>query len=118
MSETTKEEKIAAVAAEFTKSSKDLRLEQSTEIAEMLEVTLRRRMEDADYAVKAVQRKKRNVLDFSPSSTTAITKANSFDFDSIADKLNELNLELREAEIRHECAKRSYDEVFNKPIAE
>lgn len=91
---------------------KEMRKEQAEQVAEELEIALFRRVEDAQTDVSKFNRLRRELLDFTPDSTTAIVKLNGFDAEKLSRDLNATYQNLHNAEKVLEIAKRAYDETF------
>ena len=108
----TVETRIEALASTLTKSTTQIKKARSTEIAEMIETEMRRKVEDAERKVKQIRRRRASAMDLSPDNTYSLIRVADFDAEEFVKKYNEAGLDLRKAIIEANNAKVGYNEVM------
>lgn len=108
----TKEEKINNFAASLSRSTNQIKGDRAQEISELLELDAKREVENRERDVIILERKKKSSIDLSPDNTYSIMKVKDFDPIEFVDAYNTLGLQIREAKIKLNNAKQTYNELF------
>lgn len=110
----TTEEKTNLFADTLARNTSQIKKDRALEIAELAEISFKRKVEDSERELKQLIRRKKSSLDLSPDNTYSIMKVKDFDPDEFEEGYNSLGLQIREAMIKHNNAKNSYNELFGK----
>lgn len=102
----------------LARTNQQIRQERGTALAEQLETTFRRNIEDLRYDLKDLVRKRTNMYDFSPTNSQSLVMAKDIEARSILKEDSEISLEIRNLEIKLEIAEKRYLELFNKTVSE
>lgn len=105
-------EKQGFVYQSLGRSSKEIRQERGDVIAEDLEMTFKRAVEDLSMQLKRLERKRRGMYDFSPTNSLSLVMTKDVDSSEIKDKDLELSLDIRNTKIQLEIAEVRYKELF------
>lgn len=108
----TTEQKVENLADIFSKSTSAVKKDRAIEIAELIEVELKRKVEDLERSLKLLQRKRKSALDLSPDNTYTIMKVKDFEPSEFTENYVKLQLEIRETKVRLNAARESYNELF------
>lgn len=107
-------ERVNNLAQMLSRSTKQIKEDRATEIAEMAEVELKRMVEDLQRDINRLERRKRNALDLSPDNTYSLITLNDFEPLDFVEKYAKIGLEIREKRIILENAKTTYNELFGE----
>lgn len=108
----TTEEKVNALAATLSRNTAAIKADRATEIAELAEIEAKRKVEDLEREVKQLERRKKSSLDLSPDNTYSIMKVKDFEPSDFVDAYSNLGLQIREAKIKLNNARQTYNELF------
>lgn len=108
----TTEEKVNALAQTLSRNTAAIKADRATEIAELAEIEAKRKVEDLEREVKQLERRKKSSLDLSPDNTYSIMKVKDFEPSDFVDAYSNLGLQIREAKIKLNNAKQTYNELF------
>jgi hypothetical protein len=108
----TTEEKVNLLATTLSRNTSQIKADRATEIAELAEISFKRKVEDFDRELRQLERRKKSSLDMSPDNTYSIMKVKDFEPDDFAAAYSRLGLEIREKKIQLNNAKQSYNELF------
>lgn len=109
--ETTKE---GAFVASLKRNNKQIRDDRAQAIAEDTQVMYRRAIEDLEVKIKRMKRDRENMLDLSPTDATSLKLASDFNAEAFVQKDVELGVNIRNAEIRLEIARKQYAHLFGE----
>lgn len=116
-SEDNNSEKLdGAIYQSLSRSNKQIKAERGDAIAEDLEMTFKREVEDIERLIKRKNREKINMIDFSPTNTQSLVMAKDLDADSVKEKILALGLETRNLNIKLENAKDEYEFMFGTKL--
>ena len=101
-----------AFVESLKRSAKDIKQDRAESVAEDLELSMSRTLENTRRDLKKLTRKRSGMLDLSPQNTISLIMAESFDADGFSDEYLRLGLEIRELEIKLEVAQKSYNHLF------
>ena len=102
----------------LARTNSQIRQERGTALAEQLETTYRRNIEDLRYDLKDLARKRSNMYDFSPTNSQSLVMAKDIEARSILKQDSEISLEIRNLEIKLEIAEKRYLDLFAKTVNE
>ena len=118
----TAEEKAGEVQGalyqSLARSNKQIRQERGDSLAEQLETSFRRNIEDLRYDMRDLKRDRANMYDFSPTNSQSLVMAKDIEARSILKKDSEISLEIRNLQIKLEIAEERYLELFGKRLAQ
>jgi hypothetical protein len=106
------EQKEGAFLASLKRNNKQIRSDRATAIAEDAQIMYRRMVEDLEVRIKRMKRDRENMLDLSPENAMSLKLASDFDADSYVQKDIELGVNIRNAEIKLEIARKQYGYLF------
>lgn len=109
---TTTETKVNHLANSLARSTAQIKGDRAMEIAELAEISFKRKVEDFDRELRQLERRKKSSLDMSPDNTYSIMKVKDFEPDDFAKAYSDLGLAIREKKIQLNNAKQSYNELF------
>lgn len=112
--ENTTETRVNQFAQVLSRSTSQIKADRAQEIAELAEIEAKRKVEDLEREVKQLERRKKSSLDMSPDNTYSIMKVKDFEPTDFVAAYNELGLKVREAKIRLNNAKLTYNELFGE----
>jgi len=110
----TTDERVNNFAQALTRSTTQIKADRATEIAELAEIEAKRKVEDFERDVKQLERRKKSSLDLSPDNTYSIMKVKDFEPLDFITNYSDLGLKIREAKIKLNNAKQSYNELFGE----
>ena len=105
-------EKDGAFLSSLKRNNKQIRSDRAQAIGEEAEITYKRTIEDLEISIKRMQRQQENMLDLSPDNALSLIVAEKFDSRQYTDKDIDLGIQIRNAEIRLEIAKKRYAYLF------
>lgn len=105
-----------AIYQSLARSNKQIRQERGDAIAEDLEMTFKREVEDLERLIKRKKREKTNMLDFSPTNTQSLVMAKDLDSDSVKEKILAIGLDIRNLNIKLDIAKDEYEFMFGTKL--
>lgn len=115
MSEDKKEVK-GTLYQSLERSNKQIRQERGEALAEQLETSFRRNIEDLRYNMRDLKRKRTNMYDFSPTNSQSLVMAAEVNANSILEDDQKISLEVRNLEIKLEIAEGRYLDLFGKAL--
>ena len=110
----TTDERVNSFAATLSRNTSQIKADRATEIAELAEIEAKRTVEDFEREVKQLERRKKSSLDLSPDNTYSIMKVKDFEPADFISAYSDLGLRIREAKIKLNNAKQSYNELFGE----
>ena len=116
MSEDKKEIK-GTLYQSLDRSNKQIRAERGEALAEQLETSFRRNVEDIRYDMKDLKRQRTNMFDFSPTNSQSLVMAKDVEARSIMKADNEISLKIRNLQIRLDIAEERYLDLFGKNVS-
>lgn len=96
----------------LSRSTKQIRSERGADIYEDLEMTYKRGIEDLNREIKKLDRKVRNMFDFSPTNTFSLMLVKDISSDDILEKDLNLAVERRNLVIKLELLQARYNWLF------
>lgn len=100
----------------LARSNKKIRSERGEALAEQLETTYRRDIEDIRYNIKDLERTRKSMYDFSPDNAHSLVILRDINAKSILAKDKEATAEIRNLKIELELAEERFLEIFGKEI--
>ena len=116
MSEENKELVQGALYQSLQRTNAQIRQERGDAIAEDLEMTYKREVEDVEMKLKRLKRKQVNMFDFSPTNAQSLVMAKELDSQEIKDQDLAIALDIRNTEIKLELAKARYEHLFGATV--
>lgn len=113
MAETVDEIK-GALYQSLNRNNKEIKQDRAETIAEDMEMTFKRGVEDIATKLKRLTRERNNMFDFSPTNTQSLVLAKELDSGLILQKDMELSIQIRQMEIELEIAQNRYEFLFGK----
>ena len=110
----TTDERVNQFAQTLSRSTTQIKSDRAAEIAELAEISCKRKVEDFEREVKQLERRKKSSLDLSPDNTYSIMKVKDFDPDEFISTYNDLATNLRSTKIKLNIAKQTYNELFGQ----
>jgi len=101
-----------AFLSTLIRSNSKIKRDRAVAIAEDLQMTYKRQVEDITIQIKRLKRDQESQLDLSPETALGLVPAKNFDPLAWADKDLELGVQIRNEEIRLEIAQKRYDYLF------
>jgi hypothetical protein len=101
-----------AFLASLKRNNKQIRDDRATAIAEDAQIMYRREVEDLEVQIKRMKRDRDNALDLSPTDAMSLKLASDFNSKEFVRKDIELGVNIRNAEIQLEIAKKQYEILF------
>lgn len=98
------------------RSNKQIRQERGEALAEQLETSFRRNIEDIRYTMRDLVRTRVNMYDFSPTNSQSLVMAKEVNANSILNDDSKISLEIRNLEIKLEIAEERYLDLFGKNL--
>lgn len=114
MAKATEEVRKGLIYESLGRSNAQIRQERGDAIAEDLEMTYKREVEDLDMKLKRMERDRRNMFDFSPTNSQSLVMAKDLESADIKEKDLALSLNIRNTSILLEIAKDRYSELFGQ----
>ena len=109
-------EVVGSLYESLARSNKQIRQERGEALAEQLETSFRRNIEDLRYDMKDLIRKRTNMYDFSPTNSQSLVMAKDIEARSILKQDSEISLEVRNLQIKLDIAEGRYLELFGKRV--
>ncbi len=103
-----------AFLSSLKRNNKQIRADRAQAIGEEAQITYKRTIEDLEISIKRMQRQRENMLDLSPDNAMSLIVAEKFDSRQFTDKDIQLGIEIRNAEIKLEIARKQYEYLFGK----
>ena len=101
-----------AFVESLKRNNKKIREDRAQAIAEEAELVYKRYIEDLEVDIKKMIRDRENMLDLSPDSAVSLILATDFKAKDYVKKDAELSLNIRNANIELELAKKRYKRLF------
>jgi len=112
-----KEEAVGFVYQSLARSNKAIRAERGEALAEQLETSFRRNVEDLRYNMRDLERTRANMYDFSPNTSHSLVMAKEVNASAIMEKDGEISLDIRDLRIKLDIAEARYMDLFGKTVA-
>jgi len=103
-----------AFLATLVRTNTKIKRDRAVAIAEDVQMTFKRQVEDIEIKIKRLKREQENMLDMSPETAMSLKPAKDVDALAFTDKYLEVGVQIREEEIRLEIAQKAYDHLFGK----
>lgn len=100
----------------LSRSNKKIRSERGDALAEQLETTFRRDIEDIRYKIKDLERNRRGMYDFSPDNAHSLVMLRDVNAKAILEKEKEATDNIRNMKIELELSEERFLELFGKEI--
>jgi len=117
MADEAKDIVMGSLYESLARSNKQIRQERGEALAEQLETSFRRNIEDLRYDMKDLIRKRTNMYDFSPTNSQSLVMAKDIEARSILKQDTEISLDVRNLQITLDIAEGRYLELFGKTIS-
>jgi hypothetical protein len=101
-----------AFLSSLKRNNKQIRDDRATAIGESAQLLYKRAVEDLEVHIKQMRRDQENMLDLSPSNALSLVVASDFKADAYVTKDMELSVDIRNAEIELEIARKRYAYLF------
>jgi hypothetical protein len=101
-----------AFLTSLKRNNKQIRDDRATAIGESAQLLYKRAVEDLEVTIKQKRRDQENMLDLSPTNSMSLVVASDFKADQYVKKDLELSVDIRNAEIELEIAKKRYEYLF------
>jgi hypothetical protein len=101
-----------AFLVSLKRNNKQIRDDRATAIAEDAQVLYRRTVEDLEIKINRMKRDRENMLDLSPTHADSLMIASDFNAEAYVAKDVELGVNIRNAEIKLDIAKKQYEHLF------
>ncbi len=112
----TEKKVLGTLYASLERSNKQIRQERGEALAEQLETTFRRNVEDLRYDMKDLKRKRTNMYDFSPTNSQSLVMAKDIEARGILKQDETISLSIRNLQIRLDIAEARYLDLFGKTL--
>lgn len=110
--EEVKTQNQGAFLTSLKRNNKQIRDDRAIAIGETAELLYKRKVEDLDVAIKRMKRDQENMLDLSPTNSMSLVVASDFKADEYVIKDLALGIDIRNAEIELDIAKKRYTYLF------
>lgn len=107
-------EKQGAFLSSLKRNNKQIRDDRAVAIGESAQLIYKRAVEDLEVDIKQMKRDQENMLDLSPTNSMSLVVASDFKADEYVKKDLALGVEIRNAEIKLEIAKKRYNYLFGE----
>jgi hypothetical protein len=94
------------------RNNRQIRNDRAEAIAEDAFIMYRRQVEDLEVKIKRMKRDRENMLDLSPDHAMSLQLASDFDSEAYVQKDIDLGVNIRNAEIKLEIAKKQFNYLF------
>lgn len=101
-----------ALGASLVRNNKTIREERGEVIFTDTERSYKRKIEDLEYDLEKLRRKRDNQLDLSPTNADSLIVASDFDTKQFIDNDLKLSIDIRNMEIAIEIGKQRYTYLF------
>lgn len=98
------------------RTNAQIRADRGDAIAEDLELSFKRDVEDSKRKVNRLERERKSMYDFSPTNALSLVLASDVKADEILQKDKKITIDIRNAKIELELAEERYLELFNRTI--
>ena len=105
-----------ALYESLNRGNNQIRKERGDAIAEDLEMSYKRHVEDLRVQIKRARRDQSNMFDFSPNNALSLVIAKDVDAGEIKDKDMQIELDIRNLEIKLELAEKRYEYLMGQSI--
>lgn len=96
------------------RNNQKIRKDRAAAISEDTELIYKREIEDLELSIKRMKREQENMLDLSPTDAQSLVLASDFNSKEYVNKDIKLGLNIREAEIKLEIAKKRFEYLFGE----
>ena len=110
--ENEKTETQGAFLSSLKRNNKQIRDDRAIAIGESAQLIYKRAVEDLEVGIKQMKRDQENMLDLSPTNSMSLVVASDFKADEYVKKDLALGVEIRNAEIKLDIAKKRYAYLF------
>jgi len=100
----------------LARTNKQIRQQRGDTIAEDLEMTYKREVEDLRMSLKRLERDRANMFDFSPDNAQSLVMAKELNSLDIKERDLSISLTIRNTEIKLEIAEGRYTHLFGKTV--
>lgn len=104
--------KTGFVYQSLARSNKQIRQERGDAIAEDLEMTYKREVEDLAMSLRRLKRDRDNMFDFSPTNSQSLVMAKNLESADIKEKDLQITMEIRNTTIKYDLAVDRYVNLF------
>lgn len=101
-----------AFLSTLIRSNKDIKKDRAIAVAEDVQMTYKRQVEDLEIKIKRLKREQENHLDLSPEVALGLKPAKDVDSLAWVDKDLALGVQIREEEIKLDIARKRYEYLF------
>lgn len=101
-----------ALYQSLRRNNKEIRQDRADTIAEELEMTFSRGIQDLEMKLKRLTRERDGMYDFSPTNSQSLVMAKELHADEILIKDYQLSVQIRQVEIELEIARNRYTHLF------
>lgn len=101
-----------AFVTSLKRNNSKIKQDRAQAISESAQLVYRREVEDLEMLIKNMKRDQENMLDLSPENVTTLIVASDFNAKQFTQKDIELGVNIRNAEIQLEIAKKRYAYLF------
>lgn len=98
------------------RTNAQIRADRGDAIAEDLELSFKRDVEDSRRKVNRLERERKSMYDFSPTNALSLVLVTDVKADEILQKDKKITIDIRNAKIELELAEERYLELFNRTI--
>jgi hypothetical protein len=98
------------------RTNAQIRSDRGDAIAEDLELSFKRDVEDSKRKVSRLEKERKGMYDFSPTNALSLVLSTSVNADEILQKDKAITIAIRNAKIELELAEERYLELFNKVV--
>jgi hypothetical protein len=100
----------------LARNNGQIRQERADVIAEDLEITFKRGVEDMQYKLKRLKTSREGMFDFSPTNSQSLVLIKDLDAKQIHENDMKISIEIRQMEIELEIGESRYLSLFGKTI--
>ena len=113
--ELKKDEKIQGFLYQsLARTNAQIRAERGEAIAEDLEMSYKRAVEDLSLDLRRLERTRTNMFDFSPTNSQSLVMAKELESSDIKDKDLSISIDIRNTQIKLDIAIQRYEFLFGK----
>jgi hypothetical protein len=94
------------------RNNRQIRDDRAAAIGEDAQIMYRRKVEDLDVLIKRMRRDRESMLDLSPENALSLKLASDFNAEEFVEKDIKLGVDIRNAEIKLEIARKQYEYLF------
>lgn len=103
-----------AFVSSLKRNNSKIRADRATAIAEDTELVYKRQIEDLELSIKKMKRDQENMLDLSPTDAQSLVLASDFKSEEYVAKDVKLGVDIRNAEIKLEIARKRFNYLFGE----